>query len=123
MQLTGRSLRFVILALFAVFFVAPMLWLILAPTKSDGALVTSGPFAFGSFHHVAQAWDHIDAYSDHLYRKWIGNSLLYAGSATVIVLATAIPAGYGLAFGTFRGRKLLLTVTLIVMIMPASALV
>jgi len=123
MRLTARSLRYVILALFAVFFVVPMIWLFLAPTKSDGALVTSNPFAFGSFHHIAQAWDHIDAYSSHLYRRWISNSLLYAGSATAIVLATAVPAGYGLAFGTFRGRKLVLTVTLIVMIMPASALV
>jgi multiple sugar transport system permease protein len=123
MRLTSRSLRYLVLVLFAVFFVVPMLWLFLAPTKSDGALVTSGPFAFGSFHNLAQAWDHLDAYSDHLYRKWIGNSLLYAGSATAIVLATAIPAGYGLAFGTFRGRKLVLTLTLIVMIMPASALV
>jgi multiple sugar transport system permease protein len=123
MRLTARSLRYLVLGLFAVFFVVPMLWLFLAPTKSDGMLVTSGPFAFGSFHHLAQAWDHIDAYSDHLYRRWIGNSLLYAGSATVIVVATAIPAGYGLAFGTFRGRKLVLTLTLIVMIMPASALV
>jgi multiple sugar transport system permease protein len=123
MRLTSRSLRYVVLVIFAVFFVVPMLWLFLAPTKSDGQLVTSGPFAFGSFHHLAQAWNHLDAYSDHLYRKWIGNSLLYAGSATAIVLATAIPAGYGLAFGTFRGRKLVLTLTLIVMIMPASALV
>lgn len=123
MRLTTRSLRYMVLVIFALFFVVPMLWLFLAPTKSDGALVTSGPFAFGSFHHLAQAWDHLDAYSDHLYRKWIGNSLLYAGSATAIVLATAIPAGYGLAFGTFRGRKLVLTLTLIVMIMPASALV
>ena len=123
MRVTARSLRFVVLALFAVFFVAPMLWLILAPTKSDGALVTSYPFAFGSFHHIVQAWDHLDSYSSHLYRRWIENSLLYAVSATAIVLATAIPAGYGLAFGTFRGRKLVLTLTLIVMIMPAAALV
>jgi multiple sugar transport system permease protein len=123
MRLTSRSLRFAILTVFAVFFAAPMLWLLLAPTKSDSALVTSGPFAFGSFHQVAQAWDHLDGFSNHLYRKWIGNSLLYACSATAIVLATAIPAGYGLALGTFRGRKIVLTLTLIVMIMPAAALV
>jgi multiple sugar transport system permease protein len=123
MRLTARSLRLAVLVLFAVFFVAPLLWLLLAPTKSDGALVTSGPFAFGSFHQLAQAWDHLDAFSDHLYRRWIENSLLYAVSATSIVLATAIPAGYGLALGTFRGRKIVLTLTLIVMIMPAAALV
>jgi multiple sugar transport system permease protein len=123
MRIAGLSLRVVILAAFAVFFVAPILWLILAPTKSDSALVNSGPFSFGSFHQIALAWKHLDSFSDHIFRTWIGNSLLYAFSATGIVLATAIPAGYGLAFGNFPGRKLVLTLTLLVMIMPAAALV
>jgi len=39
------------------------------------------------------------------------------------VVVTAIPAGYGLALASFPGRKLVLTLTLIVMIMPAAALV
>ena len=123
MRLAARGVRLVILAAFAVFFVVPVLWLILAPTKSDGALVTSSPLSFGSFHQLALAWDHLDAFSDHIYRTWIGNSLLYAFSATAIVLVTAIPAGYGLALGNFPGRRLVLTLTLVVMIMPAAALV
>jgi multiple sugar transport system permease protein len=123
MRIAGLALRLVVLATFAVFFVVPVLWLILAPTKSDHALVTDGPLSFGSFHQVSLAWKHLDAFSDHIYRTWITNSLLYAFSATAIVLATAIPAGYGLAFGTFPGRKVILTLTLVVMIMPAAALV
>jgi multiple sugar transport system permease protein len=123
MHIAARGLRLVIFAAFAVFFVAPLLWLILAPTKSDGALATSGPFSFGSFHQVALAWTHLDSFSSHIFRLWIGNSLLYAFSATAIVLATAIPAGYGLALGSFPGRKVVLALTLVVMIMPAAALV
>ena len=123
MRIAARGLRLVVLAAFAVFFVIPIGWLILAPTKADGALVTRNPLSFGSFHQVVLAWDHLDAFSDHIYRVWIGNSLLYALSATAIVLATAIPAGYGLALGNFPGRKLVLTLTLVVMIMPAAALV
>jgi multiple sugar transport system permease protein len=123
MRLAARGLRFAILAVFAAFFVVPLAWLILAPTKSDEALVTSDPLAFGSLGRIAQAWQHLDAFSDHLYRMWIGNSLLYAVSATAIVLVTGIPAGYGLAFGRFPGRRLVLTLTLVVMIMPAAALV
>jgi multiple sugar transport system permease protein len=123
MRITARGLRLVILAGFAVFFVVPIIWLILAPTKADGALVTRNPLSFGSFHQISLAWDHLDAFSDHVYRTWIGNSLLYALSATAIVLATAIPAGYGLALGKFPGRRLVLTLTLVVMIMPAAALV
>ncbi len=120
---TARGFRFMILTVFAVFFIAPILWLTFAPTKPDEELVTRGPFAFGSFDQVGQAWAHLDAYSDHIYRAWIGNSLLYAFSATAIVLVTAIPAGYGLALGRFPGRRLVLTLTLVVMIMPAAALV
>ena len=123
MRIAGLGVRLVVLVVFAVFFVVPILWLILAPTKSDGALVTSRPLSFGSFHQIALAWQHLDAFSDHIFRTWIANSLLYAFSATAIVLVTAIPAGYGLAFGSFPGRRLVLILTLVVMIMPAAALV
>jgi multiple sugar transport system permease protein len=119
----ARGLRLAVLVAFAVFFFAPIIWLLLAPTKSDQALVTSAPFGFGSFHHLAQAWHHLDAFSSHIYRRWLENSLLYATCATAIVVATAIPAGYGLAIGRFPGRRLLLTVTLVVMVMPAASLV
>jgi len=122
-RLLGLGARMAILVVFAIFFIAPVLWLILAPTKSDHALITSSPFSFGSFHNVAQAWKHLDAYSDHLYRRWIANTLIYSLSATAITLAVSIPAGYGLALGKFPGRKLILTLTLVVMIMPAASLV
>jgi len=117
------TLRLAVLGLFTVFFIAPVIWLILAPTKTDSALVTSNPFAFGSFRNVWHAWQHLDAFSSHIYRRWIANSLIYSLSATAITLAISIPAGYGLALGKFPGRKVILTLTLVVMIMPAAALV
>jgi multiple sugar transport system permease protein len=123
MRLPALGLRFAILAAFAVFFAVPILWLVLAPTKADGALVTSSPFSFGSFHQVALAWKHLNAFSDHIFRRWIGNSLYYALSATAITLAVGVPAGYGLAFGKFPGRRLILSLTLVVMIIPGAALV
>jgi multiple sugar transport system permease protein len=117
------TLRLAVLGLFAVFFIAPVVWLLLAPTKTDSALVTSNPFSFGSFRNVWHAWEHLDAFSSHIYRRWIANSLIYSLSATAITLAISIPAGYGLALGKFPGRKVILTLTLVVMIMPAAALV
>jgi multiple sugar transport system permease protein len=123
MRIPALGLRLAVLTAFTVFFAAPILWLILAPTKSDAALVTNSPFSFGSFHQVALAWRHLDAFSDHIYRHWIGNSLYYSLSATAITLVVGIPAGYGLAFGTFPGRRLILSLTLVVMIIPGAALV
>src|SRR5919204_5923039 len=95
----GLGARMAILLTFAVFFIAPVIWLLLAPTKTDKALISASPFSFGDLHHVALAWKHLDAFSDHIYRRWIENSLYYALSATAITLAVGVPAGHGLAGG------------------------
>ena len=123
MRITSLGARLFVLTVFAVFFIAPVLWLILAPTKSDKALISSSPFSFGDFHHVALAWKHLDAFSSHIFRRWIANTLYYALSATAITLVVSVPAGYGLAIGKFPGRKLILSLTLVVMIVPSAALV
>ncbi len=87
-----------------LFFVAPMLWLVLAPTKSDAELVSRGAVhasaASTRSRWPGSTWTRSATTS---IRTWIGNSLLYASSATAIVLVTAIPAGYGLALGTLPG--------------------
>ncbi len=119
----AHALRAVVLFVFGVFFVVPLAWLVLAATKTDTELVNRNPFAFGSFHNVWLAWQRVDGFQDHIYRRWLGNSLFYSLTATAITLVYAIPAGYGLAFGRFPGRKLILRLTLIVMIMPSAALV
>jgi multiple sugar transport system permease protein len=122
-RVVGLGVRLGILATFAIFFIGPVAWLLLTPTKSDKALITSSPFSFGSLHQVALAWKHLNAFSDHIFRRWIQNTLYYALSATAITLVVGVPAGYGLALGKFPGRRLILSVTLIVMIMPGAALV
>ncbi len=123
LSVIGLGARFAILLTFAIFFIGPILWLVLAPTKTDKALISSSPFSFGDLHHVALAWKHLNAFSDHIFRRWIGNTLFYALSATAITLVAGVPAGYGLAIGTFPGRKLVLSLTLVVMIVPGAALV
>jgi len=123
MRYAGLGTRLLVLATFALFFIVPVIWLVLAPTKSDGALVTHSPLSFGSFHQVWLAGKHLDAFSDHIYRRWILNSMFYALSATAITVAVGIPAGYGLALGSFPGRRVVLTLTLVAMVMPGAALV
>jgi multiple sugar transport system permease protein len=115
--------RGVVLLAFAVFFVVPLAWLVLAPTKTDSELLTRNPFAFGSLHNVWDAWQLVDGFSSHIFRRWMANSLVYSLSATAITLVTAVPAGYGLVVGRFPGRKLILSLTLVASIMPPAALV
>jgi multiple sugar transport system permease protein len=54
---------------------------------------------------------------------WLRNSAVYSIGALVLTMATSIPAGYALALTKFRGRKTLLAITLVVMIMPSATLV
>ena len=69
MRITALGARSLILITFAVFFIAPVIWLILAPTKSDAALITSNPFSFGDFHHVALACFFIYMVSDSIWGR------------------------------------------------------
>ena len=112
-----------VLLAFAIFFVIPLVWLVLAPTKTDYQLLNESPLAFGSLHNVRVAWQQLDGFGNHVFRRWMANSLLYSLSATAVTLVAGIPAGYGLALGRFTGRKLILRLTLVAMIMPPAALV
>jgi multiple sugar transport system permease protein len=100
-----------------------VLWLLLAPTKTDRQLVFSSPLAIGTWHHFMQAWHLMFSYQGGALVSWLENSLIYSGGGLVLALVFAVPAGYGLALTEFVGRKLLLKITLVVMLIPSTALV
>ncbi|MEQ0564499.1 carbohydrate ABC transporter permease [Amycolatopsis sp. NEAU-NG30] len=112
-----------VLGLFALFFVLPVLWLVLAATKTDDQLVHSHPLALGSWQALAANWHALTVYQGGAIFRWLGNSALYAFFALVITLCVAVPAGYALAKTQFRGRRTLLVTTLVVMLMPNATLV
>ena len=120
---TGQLLIALLLAAFVVFFILPVLWLLLAATKTDPQLVSSSPLAFGSWHALRHNWDALTSFQGDTILLWLRNSTLYASLALVITLVAGIPAGYALAMTEFRGRRALLITTLVVMLMPATTLV
>jgi multiple sugar transport system permease protein len=122
-RLASRSAMTVILVVFALFFLIPIVWLILAGTKSNDQLVNDNPFSFGSFGHLKANWDALMSFQDGAFKTWIKNSVVYAVLALAITLVVSIPAGYAMAKLDFKGRRPLLMVTLVVMLMPTAALV
>jgi len=122
----GRVLTIAVLAFFAVFFVLPLAWLLLAPTKTTtqlNGLDGEQPFSFGSVDQLAGNWNTLTGFQDGIIWTWLGNSVLYSGVALVITIIVTVPAGYALAMTDFRGRRALLVTTLIVMLIPNTALV
>lgn len=112
-----------ILTALLVFFVLPVLWLLLAPSKTADELVHQFPLSFGSFRQFGAAWRHLTSFQGGVIWLWLRNSAVYSAGSLVLTLATSVPAGYALALIRFRGWRVLLTITLITMIMPSAALV
>jgi multiple sugar transport system permease protein len=122
-QWMGRALAILILVVFVLFFVVPLVWLVLAPTKTDRQLLLEAPFAFGDLDTLMANWTALVTFQKGLIWTWIGNSAFYCVAALIITLIISIPAGYAMALTEFRGRRALLAATLIVMLVPSTALV
>jgi multiple sugar transport system permease protein len=122
--MVGYVIRLFILLVFVGYFVVPMVWLLVAPSRTPEDLFHNyNPLAFGSIDRLVQSWTDILNYQNGEVTLWLGNSIRYAVLTLLGSLAICIPAGYILAVARFRGRNLLLWVTLITMILPVSALV
>jgi multiple sugar transport system permease protein len=122
----GRVVVFAVIAFFSVFFVLPLAWLLLAPTKSTtqlNGLNGEPPFGVGSFDQLAENWTILTGFQDGIIWAWLGNSMLYSGAALILTLVISVPAGYALAMSNFRFRRVILITTLIVMLIPNTALV
>lgn len=121
--LSGRTVVWIFLIGFALLSVIPMIWLILAPSKTSVEITTLHPFAFGSFQGYANAWNNLMAFQDGQVLQWLWNSVWYTALIVLISCVTAILAGYALATAPLPFRRGLLIITLIAMIVPPVALV
>jgi multiple sugar transport system permease protein len=113
----------VLLGLLLAFFILPVLWLLLAPSKTADQLVHNAPLSFGSLSQIGTAWKHLFSFQNDAMGMWLRNSAVYSCGSLILTLLTSIPAGYALALTKFRGRKTLLAITLVTMIMPSATLV
>src|SRR5258707_12469499 len=90
----SRALSFlvvgVLLAALLVFFVLPVIWLLLAPSKTAGEVVRENPFSFGSFQQIGAAWRHLFAFQDGAMVTWLRNSAIYSGGSLVLTLAVSV---------------------------------
>ena len=75
-----------------------------------------------AFFAVPIVWAVIEAVGVTALR-WLLNSVLYSTGGVVLAIALCLPAGYGLATHDFPGRRPLLILTIVVMLIPPSALV
>jgi len=75
-----------------------------------------------AFFLVPIVWAIVDAVGVTAVR-WLLNSVVYSTAGVVIAVGLCIPAGYGIATHEFPGRRALLILTILMMLIPPTALV
>ncbi len=113
--------RGAMLAVFALFFGIPLLWLVLAPTKSNNQLTDDHPLSFGSWSRLRESWDNLVGFQDGIVLDWMFRSITYGAGALVIGVTASLLAGYAMAMTEFPGKRLLVGLTLATMMLPVSA--
>ena len=117
-----RLLGWIVLGVAAVFFVLPVLWLLLESTRTQADSAAGPPLGFGSLSQAHLNWDVLTE-TFGSFGTWFGNSALYSSAGALIAVGLGAPAGYGLATFEFVGRRPLLILTMIAMLIPSNALV
>ncbi len=119
----GRVVVWVTMIAFSLASIIPMIWLIIAPSKTAPQLNNDPPFSFGSFENYVIAWQNLQTFQDGIITQWLVNSVLYTAAIVGISCATALLAGYALAVTALPFKRTLLITTLVATIVPPVALV
>ncbi|MFF4255291.1 carbohydrate ABC transporter permease [Streptomyces sp. NPDC001663] len=104
------------LVLGAIYMLLPVVWVVIASTKSSTELFSTFTFLPGS-GFVDNIKD-LNSYRGGVYWKWMGNSALYAGLGALLSTCVSSFSGYALATYRFRGRETMFNVLLAGVLMP-----
>lgn len=110
-----------VMVLFAAYFLIPVLWLVIASTKSTSDLFSTPGFAFADFH----LWENLVAlstYDDGIFWRWSVNSIIYSVIGSALTTFVCALTGYALAVYRFRGRNTLIAVILASLLVPGTVI-
>ena len=110
-------------ALMLIYSLIPLVWLLINATKTQAGLFDSFGLWFDGGHFAL--FSNIKetlTYQDHVFLRWLGNTLLYvvvgAGGATLL----AVLAGFGLAKYDFPGKRGVFAIVIGAVAVPGTAL-
>jgi multiple sugar transport system permease protein len=109
-----------VLLIGAVYCLLPVLWVVVAATKSGSSLFTTFTFAPGG--DLAANVADLSNYGGGVYWHWLANSLLYAGAGAVLSALVSGMSGYALAKFRFAGRDAVFGVLLAGVLVPGVVL-
>jgi multiple sugar transport system permease protein len=119
----SRIILTLLLSLFLVYSFAPLVYLVLSATKTNGDLFSTFGFGFGTEFNLWQNLSDLFARDNGLFVRWMFNSLIYSTVAGIGAAIFSTAAGYAFAKFRFRGRNLTFGLVLGAVFVPQTALV
>jgi multiple sugar transport system permease protein len=110
-----------VVALASLYFLAPVLWLVIASTKSASELFSTPGFALADWHLWENVRD-LSTYDGGIFWRWALNSVVYSVIGSVLTTLLCAATGYALAVYRFRGRALLIGIVLGSLLVPGTVL-
>ncbi len=104
-----------------IYFLGPVLWLIIASTKSNRDLTNSFGFWFAEWNLPAN-YDSLMSWTQGMFWQWVGNSIFYSVSAGVLGTLFAVMAGYAIAKFVFPGKALAVGIIMGGLLLPVALL-
>ena len=120
-RLLGRATVNVVVTISVLYTLLPVLWLVLAASKSRDALFSSSILSFSDFSLVQNIKD-LFAMDGGLYGRWYGNSLLYAVLGAAIGALVSVACGYAFDKYHFRHKEKLFGLVLAAVMVPQTVL-
>jgi len=109
---------------FAVFILAPLVWLLINATKTQQGVYSGPGFWFSRpfrlFQNLADLGKDISGAG--VYLHWMQNTLVYALAGAVGATALSALAGYGFSRFRFRGANSLFYLVMATLLVPITAL-
>jgi len=104
------------------YFLLPLVWIVVASTKSNADLFSSFGLWFADEMSLMQNLEDVFTFQDGIFLLWTRNTVVYAVVSAVGAAALATAAGYAFAKLRFPGSKGLFAVILGAIMVPLTAL-
>ena len=112
---------YTLLGVWALFVLFPFYWMILSSVKTYSAYTSEFIPKFFTLHPTFQ--NYIDAFTTVNLGRYLLNTLIFTVITTVLMILVIVFAAYGFARLNFRGKNLVFTIFLSMMMIPNELLV
>jgi multiple sugar transport system permease protein len=97
----------------SIMFVAPFLFILLTSFMTSNQSLTSNIWP-----HTWHPENYVDIFRKIKLLRFLGNTVIYAGLATIFTILSSVPAAYALAKLRWRGRRAVFLLVICMMLLP-----